>query len=53
MHKLKLARYIPMKVPAKKGSSLTPITGEARLMNQFGRNGVILRNMMYQSMLSW
>ena len=44
---------IPKNVPKKNGSSFTPMTGEARLMNQFGRKGVILRKMLYQSMLSW
>ena len=27
--------------------------GEARLMNQFGKNGVILRNIMYHIMSLW
>ena len=36
----------PRNVPIQKGVNFTPITGETRLINQFGRNGVIRRNMM-------
>ncbi len=41
---------VPKNVPQKNGVILTPTRGEARLMNQFGRNGVILKNNMYQNM---
>jgi len=34
----------PKKVPTVNGIIGTPITGLARLMNQFGSNGVIRRN---------
>lgn len=34
----------PRNVPIANGASGTPITGLARLMNQLGSNGVILRN---------
>ena len=37
---------LPTKVPAKNGHTGTPIMGEAMLMNQFGRNGVIRKNIM-------
>ena len=40
----------PRNVPQKKGDILTPTMGEARLMNQLGRNGVIRRKMMYHIM---
>ncbi len=43
----------PRKVPQKKGAIRTPTIGEARLMNQLGRNGMILRNIMYLSMSLW
>ena len=36
----------PIKVPIQKGANLTPITGDTKFMNQFGRKGVIRRNMM-------
>ena len=36
----------PKKVPIQKGGSRTPITGDTMLMNQLGRNGVILKNTM-------
>ena len=36
----------PTKVPIQKGVNLTPMTGDTKLINQFGRNGVIRRNMM-------
>ena len=42
----------PSSVPQKKGDIRTPTIGEARLVNQFGNNGVILRNITYHSM-SW
>ena len=38
--------HLPKNVPKKNGMSGTLITGEAMLINQFGRNGVILRNIM-------
>lgn len=34
----------PKNVPIAKGAKGTPITGLARLMNQFGSSGVIRRN---------
>jgi hypothetical protein len=37
---------LPIKVPRKNGSRGTFITGEAMLMNQLGKNGVIRRNIM-------
>jgi len=37
---------LPTKVPTKNGSSGTPMTGEEMLMNQFGRNGVIRKNII-------
>ena len=48
-----LTTELPKNVPKKNGISRTPMIGEARLINQFGRKGVILRNMMYHSMSSW
>lgn len=36
----------PINVPIKKHPKLTLITGDAILMNQFGRNGVILKKIM-------
>lgn len=36
----------PRNVPSANGYSGTPMTGATRLMNQFGRNGVIRRNSM-------
>lgn len=36
----------PRKVPIKKTFSGTFITGDVILINQLGRNGVILKNMM-------
>ena len=36
----------PRNVPIQNGVNFTPITGETRLINQLGRNGVIRRNMM-------
>ena len=36
----------PMKVPRMNGRAGMSISGEARLMNQLGTNGVIRRNMM-------
>ena len=48
-----ITHSLPKNVPQKNGMSRTPMIGEARLINQFGRNGVIYRNMMYHSMLSW
>ena len=41
-----LEANLPRKVPKKNGLSGTLMTGETRLMNQLGRNGVIRRNMM-------
>lgn len=38
--------FLPINVPTKNGNILTPMMGEAMLMNQFGRNGVILRNII-------
>ena len=38
--------HLPKNVPKKNGTRGTFITGEAMLINQFGRNGVILRNIM-------
>ena len=35
-----------MNVPKTKGKTGTPITGDVMLINQLGKNGVILRNMM-------
>ena len=32
----------PMKVPIQNGANRTSITGDTMLMNQLGRNGVIL-----------
>lgn len=37
---------LPTKVPIKNGIIGTLITGEAMLMNQFGKKGVILKKMM-------
>lgn len=37
---------LPRKVPMKKTPKGTLMTGEVMLMNQLGRNGVILRKMM-------
>ena len=37
---------LPINVPKKKGRRGTLITGDAILINQLGRNGVIRRNMM-------
>lgn len=34
----------PINVPVAKGSKGTPITGALKLINQFGRNGVTLKN---------
>jgi len=34
----------PIKVPIQNGLRWTSRTGETMLMNQFGRNGVILKN---------
>lgn len=39
-------RVLPRKVPMKKTPKGTLMTGEVMLMNQLGRNGVILRKMM-------
>ena len=36
----------PKKVPIQNGANRTPITGDTKLMNQFGRNGVIRRKIM-------
>ena len=36
----------PMKVPTKKQPRCTLMTGEAMLMNQLGRNGVMRKKMM-------
>jgi hypothetical protein len=36
----------PTNVPIKKGVNETPNSGEAMLINQLGRNGVILKNMI-------
>ena len=36
----------PMNVPIQNGFKWTSKTGETMLMNQLGRKGVILRNMM-------
>jgi hypothetical protein len=36
----------PINVPTKNGVNGTPMTGDAMLMNQLGRNGVILRKTM-------
>lgn len=47
--KVHVNTHSPRKVPQKNGETLTPTMGEAMLMNQFGRNGVILRNMIYHS----
>lgn len=44
---------LPKNVPQKNGVSRTPIIGEARLINQLGRKGVILRNMIYHTMSPW
>ena len=33
----------PTKVPSQNGLRSTPMTGETMLMNQLGRNGVILK----------
>ena len=33
----------PMKVPIQNGANRTSITGDTMLMNQFGKNGVILK----------
>ena len=33
----------PMKVPSQNGLSETLMTGETMLINQFGKNGVILK----------
>lgn len=37
---------LPKNVPMKKGVKGTLMTGDTMLMNQLGRNGVILRNMI-------
>lgn len=37
---------LPINVPRKKGHSGTLMTGDVMLINQFGRNGVIRRNIM-------
>lgn len=37
---------LPTKVPIKNGTIGTLITGEAMLMNQFGKKGVILKKIM-------
>ena len=37
---------LPMNVPKKNGSILTPITGDAKFINQFGSIGVIRKNIM-------
>lgn len=39
-------RYSPKNVPNANGYKGTPITGATRLMNQFGKNGVMRRNRM-------
>lgn len=36
----------PRKVPKAKGTNGTPITGAVKFINQFGRNGVTLKNIM-------
>lgn len=36
----------PRNVPRANGINGTPITGATRLMNQFGKSGVILKNRM-------
>lgn len=36
----------PKNVPTKNGTSGTLITGEVMLMNQFGKNGVILKKII-------
>lgn len=36
----------PMKVPQKNGPNGTSITGEVILMNQFGKKGVMRRNII-------
>jgi len=36
----------PMKVPMTKGNIGTPMTGDAMLINQLGRKGVIRRKIM-------
>lgn len=36
----------PMNVPKKNESILTPITGDAKFINQFGSIGVIRKNIM-------
>ena len=36
----------PKNVPVQNGNKGIPITGDTMLMNQFGKNGVILRNRM-------
>lgn len=37
-------RNLPKNVPKANGIKGTPITGAVKLMNQFGKNGVILKN---------
>ena len=48
-----ITHNLPKNVPQKNGMSHTPMIGEARLINQLGRNGMICRNMMYHNMSSW
>ena len=43
----------PINVPNQKGLRCTSITGETMLINQFGRNGVIRRKIMYPRRLSF
>ena len=47
------AIILPRNVPKKNGNNRTPMIGEAKLINQFGRNGVIRKNIMYHNMSSW
>ena len=44
--KMKLGGATPKNVPVQNGNNGTPMTGDTMLMNQFGRNGVILRKRM-------
>lgn len=41
---LKKNDNLPKNVPNANGYNGTPITGATKLMNQFGKNGVIRRN---------
>lgn len=37
-------KNLPKNVPKANGINGTPITGAVKLINQFGKNGVILKN---------